>query len=36
MKYDTKLDSFVSDRIQEIFPQIVIIVIELQFIAYMQ
>lgn len=35
MKYDTKLD-FVSDRIQEIFPQIVIIIIELQFIAYMQ
>lgn len=35
MKYDTKLD-FVSDRIQEIFRQIVIIVIELQFIAYMQ
>lgn len=35
MKYDTKLD-FVSDRIQEIFPPIVIIVIELQFISYMQ
>lgn len=35
MKYDTKL-YFVSDRIQEIFPQLVIIVIELQFISYMQ
>lgn len=35
MKYDTKLDFF-SDRIQEIFPQIVIIIIELKFISYMQ